>query len=306
MPFAISQADSIIETVVQTLNPIDTSFKLSDIITAVSAGLAFLAPVAGVAGGVVEGAVSVASAVTDAIGGAQEVANIIWPSGTEESQTIQIADLHSKLGEQNLDWTKNLEAGLKAIMTDRKNFVNFAKSGKFSGDFSVSIPDNAENLGLALKTLIISKAFNGNGYTSLVSSHLNIVNAADDGVADCGSQALNADYSTDSTDFYLGYFTDVKKPGGDKASLLPHILGEWTTGTSLFEGSLNCARSGAGVSGNLVNIVDGKLDLSCMSQMLLCAHDSALGLSHVQLCNALGGWHQSRTKEEGSGDCNGQ
>ena len=121
-----------------------TNFLLSDILTAFSFGLAFVAAPEVAVG--VEGIQAATAAAGEAlITGLQNtpaVGKAIWSTGTIDSQSIQIGGLESELNHVTAKLSTMVDAGLQPIMSDMPSFVAFASTGAFSGSTPLSLPSS--------------------------------------------------------------------------------------------------------------------------------------------------------------------
>ncbi|KAL8677289.1 MAG: hypothetical protein Q9186_006276 [Xanthomendoza sp. 1 TL-2023] len=160
---AATRSALIVPSIISMIDPekkADTT--LSKILTALTAGLAFLAlPAVGAA--VPVATTLVGTILTTSLQQAPSVAQAIWPQGDgENSQIVQIGDLQSELAELDAQIAKMLNAGLSNIMTDVNAFAKFASSTAFSGQEIPSLPAETEGLDLAFKTYLVTRAMAAN------------------------------------------------------------------------------------------------------------------------------------------------
>ena len=163
--FASSQAALIIPSLITLVDPEKTTnFILGDILTALTAGLAFLAApeISAVAFGIEEATVTAANALVIALQQAPGVAKAIWPTGTTSSQMVQIGDLAGKLASTDSEVSDMINEGLELLMTDVPSFINFASTGAWSGGNTYSLPGTVKGLDLGLKTFLVSTAMSQN------------------------------------------------------------------------------------------------------------------------------------------------
>ena len=100
LPYATQQAELIIQDVINELDPEKkTNSALTDILTALIAGLAFAGLEGAAAGAAATLSVtkSAGQALLIALQQAPGVAKALWPSGMTNSQSVQIGDLDSEL-----------------------------------------------------------------------------------------------------------------------------------------------------------------------------------------------------------------
>ena len=171
LPYATQQAELIIQDVISELDPEKkTNSALTDILIALIAGLAFT----GVEGAAARAAATLSvtkiagQALLTALQQAPGVARALWSSGTANSQSIQIGDLDSELGNPSDRLQNLINNGMGMTITDIPPFVGFACASTFSGSTSSSILAGSQGLDLALKTYVISSAFAANGWIAAI------------------------------------------------------------------------------------------------------------------------------------------
>ena len=159
--FASSQAALIIPSLITLVDPDKTSsFVLGDVLTAFTAGFAFLSvpEISAVAFGIEEATVTAAKALIAGLQQAPGVGKAIWPTGTLSSQLVQMGDLAGTLGKLDSEVGDMINNGLQLLMSDVPSFVNFASTGSWSGGSPYSLPNTAKGLELGLKTFLVSTA----------------------------------------------------------------------------------------------------------------------------------------------------
>lgn len=141
-----------------------TNLVLGEILTALSAGLAFVsAPEVDAAEFAIDAATTQASqALVVGLQQAPGVAKAIWPTGTLSTQLIQWADLDNQLGQLDGQAGDMINAGLVLLMSDVPSFISFVQTGTFSGANPYSLPSTVNGLDLGLKTFIVSSAIGQN------------------------------------------------------------------------------------------------------------------------------------------------
>lgn len=159
-----------IPSIITTLDPEKkTSSTLEDILTALTAGLAFLSLPS--ISALVPATTSLLSTVLiTSLQQAPPVALAIFKtpdsSSSSPSQTIQISQLASQLSTLNARVGEMLDRGLALIMHDPTAFTAFATpSGAFSGPEILSLPKETSRLDLALKTHLVAAAMAANDWT---------------------------------------------------------------------------------------------------------------------------------------------
>ena len=163
--FASSQAALIIPSLITLVDPDQTSnFVLGDILTALTAGLAFLSvpEISAAAFDIEEATVTAAKSLIAGLQQAPGVAKAIWPTGTLSSQLVQIGDLAGTLGKVDSEVSDMINGGLELLMTDVPSFVSFASTGAWSEGTPYSLPNTVNGLDLGLKTFLVSTAMGKN------------------------------------------------------------------------------------------------------------------------------------------------
>ena len=86
----------------------------------------------------------------------------IMPTGTVESQVVQLSALDQYLGVILEKLSESFSNGLKMITGDINVFLEFTKGGRWSRDIVVSVPTGTKGLSSALKTYITSESLKMN------------------------------------------------------------------------------------------------------------------------------------------------
>jgi len=226
------------------------------------------------------------------VNNAPTVARGIWPAGTQNSQSIQIAAIENELNNATSETAAMINAGLQLLMSDMPSFVNFASTGMFSGSEPLSLPSQVDGLEMALRTYIVSGAMVANGW----HAHVQFSVTRDDIATNVpGSQGFDCEWHGPNNAFcgkYIWYSDDTenaytltcdKNPTGDEnrtMDVLEAILEkEWSTMPMLFEGAFNCSRAGNHGTPPVHIKADGVLDMSCMSQLAVSWAPGRLGVS---------------------------
>ena len=301
---AANDASHIISAVVDLIDPpTPTNMILSDILTALTAGLALLGlpEVTAVIKSVAAEAATVGNILSTSLQQAPGVAKAIWPAGTANSQTYQIGQLGQELGQLETQVRDMLTSGLAMIMTDVPTFTSFASSGGFSGNSAPSLPDDTAGLDIAFQTYLVTSAmagnqwlafygppYTGNGPTGPFNSSAGSQGAnfgcviESSGVCDIAqpqdpfTQDLLAqpvgwsEWTSQATSrsYYANQAGHKNKP---TSAVLTNALATngWTTPALVFDGGYNCSQNGGAGGGKaLVTVSDGgTLDFSCLSQL---------------------------------------
>ena len=256
---------------------------MSDILTALSFGLAFLAAPEAAAGvGSIQAATSTAGeAFLTGLQNAPAVGKAIWPTGTLDSQSIQIGALEDELNHVSTNLSNMVDAGLRLIMSDMPSFVAFASTGAFSGATSFSLPSTTEGLDLVLRTYILSNAMTQNKWKA--TGHTNLTrDQVQSSVPDSGGWACTLDVNDICVGEYGGIFysqdtmrafslTTTGNTDTTPLQLMNDIIkNEWSSLPFLFDGAYNCTAAGKFGTTPYSFGPDGIVDLSCMSQLQFC------------------------------------
>ncbi|KAL8951818.1 MAG: hypothetical protein Q9222_002234 [Ikaeria aurantiellina] len=167
MAYATTQAGLAVDGIVQDVDPNKKASGLKEeILTALIAGFAFLAgPEAAVVG---QAAAAGAKVLVTALQQAPGVVKALWPQGTTDTQNWQMANLKDTLGSLDKEIRGRINAALQLVMTDPPTFLDFAANGQFSMPSPPSLDEQTANLDEALKTYLLSKALDANGYDVLL------------------------------------------------------------------------------------------------------------------------------------------
>ncbi|KAL8807585.1 MAG: hypothetical protein Q9182_000569 [Xanthomendoza sp. 2 TL-2023] len=315
--FAATRSALIVPSIISMIDPekkADTT--LSKILTALTAGLAFLAlPAVGAA---VPAATTLVGAIlTTSLQQAPSVAQAIWPQGDgASSQIVQIGDLQAELANLNSQIAKQLNAGLSSIMTDVHVFAQFASSTAFSGQEIPSLPTEAEGLDLAFKTYLVTRAMaanewlaywgppdtgtgTGTGTDANASSWFNstaesnaqkfVCNLKANGVCDTIDSRGVAplcqpeDWSEyTSRTSHRAYYPTHAANQPTSAALANAIADKgWGSLEMVFDGGYNCSSVQHHDGAAVVTVSEqGRLDFSCLSQLRVqdgCEEQQQLG-----------------------------
>ena len=275
-----------------------TLFGLNDLLTALSASFAFIPAVgAGVSAAARAGLTVLETGLQQAPG----VAKAIWPSGTEDTKSIQLANIDTELSKAQSNFTTGIVNALSTVMSDVPAFIAFAQNGDFSSPDEVSLPSDTISLGFALNTYVLSSAMTANSWR--VYPHLSTTRAKIESGWGCTFDSNNL--CNDDDDVISIFFSDVTNNGYGLAqwqavpnvpppTLMKDIItNQWSTLEALFDGAFNCTVAGG--YGQAPNFYTNNLvDLSCVSQLLLCACvtpcpvaliNGACPLNNCDVCN---------------------
>ena len=257
------------------IDPIQkTNVILSDLLSALTASLSFVAgpELSGIAG-------TAADALLTALQASPGVAKSIWPSGTADSQSEQLANLDGSLWQLDQNFTTQITAGLSTIMTDVPSFNGFASNGLFSGPNNLSLPASSDLLALGLRTFILSSAMSANKWTAFPIQGMTKADVASP-VSGYDCTFGPHDICTPNHDggapiFYSGataiaYSLTLSGAGPNGTDFLNEIVEkQWSDLESLFDGAYNCSRApGGGGIGKPLDLFNGSaLSLACLSQL---------------------------------------
>ena len=275
LPYATLSGLLINQPLILEIDPVQkTNFFLSDLLTALSTGLSFIAgpEISGVLG-------TAADALLTALQQAPGVAKSIWPSGTEDSQSEQLANLDDYLSQIDQNFTTRITNALYTIMSDVPSFTEFASQGSFSGPNDLSLPADSSSLALGLRTFILSTAMSANDWIAYVIYDKTMIDVASSVSGyDCAFDSNNIcsnQYNTThifySNSTALAYrLVQNSNKGPNPTTFMNDIVDrQWSTLEQLFDGAYNCstAPGGSGI-GKPLDLFNGTaIDFACMSQL---------------------------------------
>ena len=225
-------------------------------------------------------------------------AKALWPTGTENSKSVQIANLEAELANSTNQLAEMINTAVQLLMSDVPTFVKFVESGQYSGTESLSLPSKVEGLDYALRTYMTSEAFAQNGwkataYPGPFETAQDVENSLVGGTgfsctmgnnSVCYDDVGNGVYWSQATGRAYQFFNSNGWGGVHPYQLLQDTVdSNWAILQVLFDGSYNCTSRG-NFGNSLVNFNwDGTLDIACISQLpikLPCG-----GLCPVDLIN---------------------
>lgn len=256
---------------------------LGDLLTALTAGLAFIAA-PGAGAGISEVMATAGSVLLDGLKQAPGVAKTIWPSGTLDTQSIQLGNIDAELGNLFTNFTNSVTAALTTVMSDIPSFIAFANNGAFSGSNPIPINQDVDALTLGLKTYILSTAMSANGWHITSVTRAAIASNTSPYSHDCTS-GLNGGHSDICTTPDHGtnvYYSDATQRAyvisytASAPDLNPYTLvtdiatNRWSKLEVLFDNAFDCAVAGG--TGKALDFFEkGQLDFWCLSQWQMCA-----------------------------------
>ena len=207
------------------------------------------------------------------------------PTGTLDSEIVQISDIYDGLSVIKTTYQQNISNALALVQNDFATFALFAANGSFIAPRS-SLQAETQNLTAALQTYIVSSC--------LTSSNIIITLARDTDVQQLvhnGSMTTPDLIQCDSYDSYGVCSTWWYDPGTNAAyglsslgdmetnyyDLLETLFSNgWTTGADLFLGAKACADHQAVFGGNNTPTLDPvSMTARCLSNVQVCVWDQS-------------------------------
>lgn len=258
-------------------------FSILSLLTALSVGLAFLgAPSIAVAVlGLSFAARVAAQTLIVSLQQAPGTARALWPTGTQSSQNVQVANLETELGNSTNQLAAMINGAVQLLMSDIPTFVRFCESGMWSGSTSLSLPSKVEGLDYALRTYLTSETMAQNGWSA--TPHIGPyedLNDVENPYTGFSCQMGNNSVCTDSSGaaYYWSRATghvyglrakDPRLNGIPSAYELTQdiVNNNWGILEVLFDGAFNCTLEG-NAGNSVVNFNwDGTLNIACISQL---------------------------------------
>lgn len=230
---------------------------------------------------------SAAQVLTISLQQAPSTAKALWPTGTQNSQSVQIGNLEAELGNSTNQLAEMINSAVQLLMSDVPTFVKFVESGQYSGTESLSLPSKVEGLDYALRTYMTSEALAQNGWiTAVIIGPYETAQDVENSVAEgggwgctmgnnsvCTTEQGNAYYWSQPTGRVYAFVnqgsaSSKRSVGPTPYQLLQDIVNNnWAILQVLFDGSFNCTEAG-NFGNSIVNFNwDGTLDIACISQL---------------------------------------
>ena len=209
------------------------------------------------------------------------------PTGTLDSQVMQLFDIYDGLSKIQQTYQKNLTTALKLIQTDFSTFSLFTAQGNFIAPQS-SLSAQTENLTDSLMTYIVSQC--------LTDVNIFIALARDTNPYELATNGSLGYYQIDCANGYDKWgicdewwydpdtnaafsLSDVSNPGKKQHDLMITLFENgWTTPERLFNGSRACAdfqASTGGIGNNTPTFDTVTFVPRCISNMQVCVWDQA-------------------------------
>lgn len=266
------------------LDPVQPpKFTLLTLLSALSVGLAFLgAPSIAVAVlGLSLSARVAAQTLIVSLQQAPGTARALWPSGTDNSQNVQVGNLETELGNSTNQLAAMINSAVQLLMSDVPTFVRFCESGMWSGSLALSLPSKVEGLDYALRTYMTSETMSQNGWSAhpFIGPYEDL-NDVENPYSGFSCQMGNNSVCTD----HLGSAFYWSRATGHVYSLSPKdpqlagiptayeltqdiVNNNWGILEVLFDGAFNCTLEG-NAGNSVVNFNwDGTLNIACISQL---------------------------------------
>ena len=280
--FAASQAALKIDAIVELLDPIETHGMLvQDILTALLAGLAFIpGPVDIILG---EGMnvllhVAMASMMT-AVVVAPGVTKGLFPPQTTNTQSIQIGQLKSQLGNLADGLSARLSPALAVAQNDLTSFTQLSSTGLFSAHPPLALDNQTRNLDQAFTVFLVTTSLMANNWNAAVGVGTNPQQLVSNGTK--LAYSIGCD-SYEPGDICNAWWYD--RQNGDAYTLnnLSHLKDDpykriktiinngWATGNQLFTAARQCNLAGNFGKGVLLTSTNGALNMDCISQLKMC------------------------------------
>ena len=225
---------------------------------------------------------SAAQVLTISLQQAPSTAKALWPTGTQNSQSVQIGNLEAELGNSTNQLAEMINSAVQLLMSDVPTFVKFVESGQYSGTESLSLPSKVEGLDYALRTYMTSEAMAQNNWraTTYIGPYETIEDVENSVVGGngfsctmgnnsvCTNQYGGAYYWSQTTGRVYQFVNTKAGPRVSEYQLLQDTVdNNWAILEILFDGSFNCTQKG-NFGNSIVNFNwDGTLDIACISQL---------------------------------------
>ncbi|KAI4159517.1 MAG: hypothetical protein LQ342_006518 [Letrouitia transgressa] len=268
-----------VDEIVQLLDPLDeTNLIVGDIMIALTALFAVLPPIIDHFADKFDQFAGRWREAADVMQGAMfvepQIARYLFPQDSGHSQVVQMAFLHSDLGDIIQRIQNNLNMTVSSIMSNTSLFLTFASLGNFSAN-PPSLPTQTNYLLYGFNTYLISQALNGNDIHGTFAPGTNPQALATNGTTlnyPIACNEYNEQNVCDSwwyserhkSAFGLDHFNHMERGYGD---VLTHLLTNYTTGELLFDNALAC--NSAGDYGKPINVTVTRsgVDTACLSQL---------------------------------------
>lgn len=273
--------------IVTTINPKKPSTQhLGDFLQALSA----LTPVIGAPATLVSAfGKTLGQAVTEtAMRQSPGVVKQLCPSGTLDSQFVQVNDLYDGLSTMKTTYQHNISTALTLVQGNFTTFSLFAANGAFIAPRS-SLEANTQNLTRSLETYIVSQC--------LIANNIIVTLARDTNPYELAHNGSLTTPGLVSCDYYDKYgvcsawwydpetnaayaLSSLKDPSTNFYDLMQTMFSsDWTTGRDLFLGAKDCADYVAVTGGDNSPALDtNTMAPRCISNIQVCVWDTSCEL----------------------------
>lgn len=239
------------------------------------------------------------------------------PTGTLDSEEVQINDLYDGLGTIKTTYQQNISTALAMVQRDFSTFSSFAANGSFIAPRS-SLQADTQNLTTALETYIVSQCLTANNIVVTLArdtSPYELANMGSMTTKDLIACASYDQYGVCSAWWYdpgtnaaFG-LANLANPSINYYDLMQTMFSEgWTIGADLFLGAKSCADYVAVGGGSNTPALDPiTLVPRCISNIQVCVFDKDCVLDDPT-CEFTGeyGWDLCKPQEHYlQNDCGG-
>lgn len=229
------------------------------------------------------------------------------PTGTLDSEFVQVNDLYDGLSTMKTTYQQNVSNALGMIQQNFTTFNIFAANGNFIAP-RTSLEANTQNLTLALETYIVSQCLTANNIIVTLARDTN-----PHALAHNGSLTTSSLVSCDSYDQYgvcSAWWYDpgtnaafglssLQNPSKNYYELMQTMFSSgWTTGSALFLGAKNCADYVAVTGGDHgPGLATETMTPRCLSNIQVCVWDKTCGLTDPN-CEFTGEYGREKCKPQ--------
>lgn len=292
LQYATTRTDLVIPSIVSAIDKKKAESPLGDLPSALTVGLAFLAvPSFGAAFEVSQVIESTAKTFSTGPQQAPGLVKALWPTGTDESQMIQISQTDSELAKSISVLSQRFTDTLGLLMTDVPTFLSFAGTGLWTTSQSLSLPQQTTGLTHALYNYITSEVLAKNGWVGTVveldpskypslqsleqgalSPSLALHCNATTNICESNDKSQTWFWSSNTHRVFSMFGPDFPDYNNTWNKVMHEIVdNQWADLETLLDGAFNCTFQGR--AGKDIVYVDseGGLDTSCLSRLPIAA-----------------------------------
>ncbi|MCJ1458352.1 hypothetical protein MMC28_008724 [Mycoblastus sanguinarius] len=298
--------------IVKTINPeVPTTQPLSDFLQALTAFAPLLTLPA-------DASKALRSITETAMRQSPGVLKQLNPTGTLDSEIVQISDIYNGLGIIKTTYQQNISTALALVQQNFTTFSIFAANGSFIAP-RASLQADTQNLTAALETYVVAQCLAGSNIVITLARDTN-----PQALASNGSMTTKDLISCDSYDQYgvcSAWWYDpgtnaafgllsLSNPQKNYYDLMQTLFSSgWTTGADLFLGAKACADYVAVNGGNRNSALDPvTLVPRCISNTQVCVWDDSCNIedSRCEFTSEYGGKNLCKpTKDYLDDNCGG-